>query len=168
MPGAQIIQMVNISNFYVNADVSEKFIAAVKKGNPITVSFPTYPDWEIDTKVYRTGNIINQANRTFTLQAKINNKDNKLKPNMLAVVKFQDFEMDKALVVPSIIIKEDFKGKYLYIVESNSDPVARKKYVKTSVSNNEGTVITEGLNVGDKVIIEGHNLIKDGMSVEAK
>ena len=75
MPGAQIIQMVNINNFYVNADVSEKFIAAVKKGNPVTVSFPTYPDWKIDTKVYRTGNIIKQENRTFTLQAKINNKD---------------------------------------------------------------------------------------------
>ena len=168
MPGVQIIQMVNINNFFVNADVSEKFIAAVKKGNPVTVSFPTYPDWNIETKVYRIGNIINQANRTFTLQAKINNKDKKLKPNMLAVVKFQDFEMHEALVVPSIIIKEDLKGKYLYVVETNSNPIARKKYVKTSLSNDEGTVITDGLKVGDKVIIEGYNLTKDGMGVEVK
>ncbi|MEN8122231.1 MAG: efflux RND transporter periplasmic adaptor subunit [Bacteroidota bacterium] len=168
MPGAQIIQMVNISNFYVNADVSEKFIASIKKNSPLIVSFPTFPDWKIDTKVYRIGNIIKQANRTFTLQAKINNKDNKLKPNMLAVVKFQDFEMDEALVVPSIIIKEDFKGKYLYIVESNSAPVAKKIYVKTSLSNDEGTMITEGLNMGDKVIVEGYNLIKDGIAVEER
>lgn len=168
MPGAQIIQMVNIGNFYVNADVSEKYIAAVKRGNPITVSFPTYPDWNIDTKVYRIGNIINQANRTFTLQARINNKDNMLKPNMLAIVKFRDFEMDEALVVPSIIIKEDFKGKYLYIVETNSEPVARKKYVKTSLSNDDGTMITDGIKVGDKVIVEGYNLVKDGMGIEVK
>ncbi len=168
MPGAQIIQMVNINNFYVNADVSEKFIASVKKGSPVTISFPTYPDWKIDTKVHRTGNIIKQANRTFTLQAKITNKDKKLKPNMLAVVKFQDFEMEDALVVPSIIIKEDFKGKYLYIVESNSEPIARKKYVKTSLSNDEGTMITDGVKAGDKVIVEGYNLIKDGMGVDVK
>jgi len=165
MPGAQIIQMVNTNSFYVNADVSEKFIAAVKKGNPITVSFPTYPDWSIDTKVFRIGNIINQTNRTFTLQAKIRNKDNKLKPNMLAVVKFQDFEMTEALVVPSIIIKEDFKGKYLYLIETNSEPVARKTYVETSLSNDEGTIITKGLVAGDQVIIEGYNLVKDGMPV---
>ena len=168
MPGAQIIQMVNIGNFYVNADVSEKFIAAVKRGNPVAVSFPTYPDWNIATKVYRIGNIINQANRTFMLQAKIKNIDNKLKPNMLAVVRFQDFEMEEALVVPSIIIKEDFKGKYLYVVETNSEPVARKIYVKTSLSNDEGTVITEGLKFGDKVITEGYNLVKDGMGVDVK
>ncbi|RLD81340.1 MAG: hypothetical protein DRJ10_06300 [Bacteroidetes bacterium] len=168
MPGAQIIQMVNISNFYVNAAVSEKFIAAVKRGNPVTISFPTYPDWNIDTKVYRIGNIINLANRTFTLQAKVNNKENKLKPNMLAVVRFQDFEMQEALVVPSIIIKEDFKGKYLYTIETNSEPIARKKYVKTSLSNDEGTVITEGIKIGDKVIVEGYNLVKDGMGVNIK
>ncbi len=166
MPGVQIIQMVNIGNFYVNADVSEKFISAVKKGNPVTVNFPTYPNWSIDTKVYRIGNIINQANRTFTLQARIKNIDSKLKPNMLAVVRFQDFEMTDALVVPSIIIKEDFKGKYLYVIEANSKPVARKKYVKTSLSNDEGTIITEGLTVGERVIIEGYNLVKDGMDVE--
>ncbi|OQX97569.1 MAG: hypothetical protein B6I20_12305 [Bacteroidetes bacterium 4572_117] len=165
MPGAQIIQMVNIGNFYVNADVSEKFIAAVKKGDKVIVSFPTFPDWKIDAKVYRTGNIIKQANRTFTLQAKINNKNNNLKPNMLASVKFLDFEMDEALVVPSIVIKEDFKGKYLYIVETNSAPIARKKYVKTSLSNDEVTMIIDGINVGDKVITEGYNLVKDGMGI---
>lgn len=165
MPGAQIIQMVNTNSFYVNADVSEKFIAAVKKGNSVAVTFPTYPDWNINTKVYRIGNIINQTNRTFTLQAKISNKGNKLKPNMLAVVRFQDFEMTEALVVPSIIIKEDFKGKYLYTIETNSEPIARKKYVETSLSNDEGTIITKGLVAGDQVIIEGYNLVKDGMPV---
>jgi len=168
MPGAQIIQMVNISNFYVNADVSEKFISSVKSGSHVSVSFPTFPDWNINTKVHRIGNIINQANRTFTLQAKINNINNKLKPNMLAVVKFKDFEKEKALVVPSIIIKEDFKGKYLYIVETNSNPVARKKYVKTSLSNDEETMIIEGVTIGDKIIIEGYNLVKDGMEIQEK
>jgi RND family efflux transporter MFP subunit len=168
MPGAQIIQLVNISSFYVNADVSEKFIAAVKKGSPVKVSFPTYPKWIIDTKVYRTGNIIKQANRTFTLQAKINNKNNMLKPNMLAIVRFLDFETDNALVVPSIIIKEDFKGKYLYVIEDKSLPVARKKYIKTSMSNDVGTMVTKGVEPNDQIIVEGYNLVKDGMAVVIK
>jgi len=167
MPGAQIIQMVNISTFYVNADVSEKFISVIKKGSPLTVRFPTYPNWEINTKVTRIGNIINQANRTFKVQATISNKNNMLKPNMQAKITFLDFEVDKALVVPSIIIKKDFKGNYLYIVEKGDDGfIARKKYVKTSLSNNQGTMITEGISEGDKVIVQGYNLVKDGIAIQ--
>jgi membrane fusion protein (multidrug efflux system) len=167
MPGAQIIELVNIGTFYVNADVSEKYIPVVKRGNEITVSFPTFPDWKMKTTVYRTGNVIKAANRTFTLQAKVANQDNKLKPNMLATVKFRDFEIDDALVVPSILVKEDFKGKYLYkIGEEDGKPVARKTYVKTSYSNDTGTMITGGLKEGDQIIIEGYNVMKDGIEVD--
>ena len=167
MPGAQIIQMVNISTFYVNADVSEKFIRVIKKGSPLTVSFPSFPEWTIDTQVYRIGNVINQSNRTFRVQAKITNKNNMLKPNMLAKITFLDFEVDKALVVPSIIIKKDFKGNYLYIVQKDNEGKthAQKRYVKTSLSNDEGTMITEGIQEGDQVIIEGYNLVKDGILI---
>jgi len=167
MPGAQIIQLVNIGSFNVNADVSEKYIPVVKRGNEVTVSFPTFPDWKMETTVYRTGNIIKAANRTFTLQARIANKENKLKPNMLATVKFRDFEIDEALVVPSIIVKEDFKGKYLYIIgEVEGKQVARKTYIKTSYTNDTGTMVTEGVNVGDEVIVEGYNVMKDGIEIE--
>ncbi len=166
MPGAQIIQMVNISTFYVNADISEKFISVIKKGSPLKVSFPSFPDWKIDTKVYRIGSVINQSNRTFRVQAKIYNKNNMLKPNMLAKITFLDFEVDKALVVPSIIIKKDFKGSYLYIVaKDDKGYIAQKKYVKTSLSNDEGTMITEGISEGDKVIVKGYNLVKDGIAI---
>ncbi len=166
MPGAQIIELVNIGSFYVNADVSEKYIPVIKRGNPLTISFPTFPDWKMETTVYRTGNVIKAANRTFTVQARISNKESKLKPNMLANVKFRDFEMENALVVPSIIVKEDFKGKYLYVVnKENGKSFASKKYIKTSYSNDTGTMITKGVNEGDNVIVEGYNLMKDGIEI---
>lgn len=168
-PGQQIIQLVNISSFYVNADVSEKYIPVLERGNPVTVTFPTFPDWTIETTISRTGNVIKQANRTFKLEALVGNKENKLKPNMLATVKFRDFELDDALVVPSIIVKEDFKGKYLYTVEGKGESsIARKKYVKTSYSNDTGTMITEGINAGDLIIVEGYNQMKDGMEIDIK
>ncbi|MBN1250854.1 MAG: efflux RND transporter periplasmic adaptor subunit [Bacteroidales bacterium] len=167
MPGIQIIELVNIANFYVNADVSEKYIGNVKRGEPITVNIPTYQNWEIQTTVHRTSNIIKQANRTFTLQAIISNKDNKLKPNMLATIKFRDYKIENAITVPSIIVKEDFKGKYIYVAEHHSENfTAKKKYIKTTMSNDSKTLIEDGLNEGEMIIVEGYNLIKDGISIK--
>lgn len=162
-PGMRIIQLVNIKTFYVNADVSEKYIASIKKGDDAIVSFPTFPNLTINAKFYRIANVIKPANRTFMAQLKINNKDNSLKPNLLAIVRFKDFEINDALTVPSIIIKQDFKGKYIFIAKEHDNKlIAQKTYIVTTESNGSESIITKGIKEGDKVIVEGYNLVKNG------
>ena len=92
-----------------------------------------------------------------------------LKPNVLALIKFMDYSKDDAIIVPSIIIKEDIQGKYLYIIDENGGkPLAKKVYVNTGMSYKDTTMITSGLQPGDKVIIEGYSLVTDGTEVKIK
>jgi len=53
---------------------------------------------------------------TFVVQLKIDNNDEKLKPNLLTNVNINDYNTDKAIVIPSIIIKEDMKGSFVYVI----------------------------------------------------
>ena len=64
--------MVNLDGLYVNADVSEAYLIKVKKGDIVNLEFPSLPDIKMEIPVYRTGNIVKSANRTFTVQLKIN------------------------------------------------------------------------------------------------
>ena len=41
----------------------------------------------------------------------------------------------------------------------------RKKYVSTGLSYDENTVISKGLNAGDKVIVKGFHLVSAGVPV---
>lgn len=168
-PGMQLIQLVNLSEVYINADISESYLPYISKGDSITVEFPTYPDTKIRTTVYRVGNVINTQNRTFPVQLKLRNKDEKLKPNLMAVVNLKDFETDNALLVPSIVIKKDINGDYVYVVsESNGETIAEKRYVTPGKTAEDKTMVDKGLNAGDRIITQGYNLVKNGMQIKIK
>ena len=149
------------------ADVSERYLPVIRKGDNVDLSFPSFPELDMKVKVHRIGNVIKMGNRTFPVELKINNVDGMLKPNVLAIIKFLDFSDDKALVVPSIIIKKDIVGEYIYVVrESEGKNIAKKVYISTGLSYNDETMVVSGLNQGDKAIVEGYSLVTDGTEVK--
>jgi RND family efflux transporter MFP subunit len=167
MPGFQIMQVINLSKMKIYAEVSEKYLPVIHKGDQVNLTFPTYPDLNMDVAVYRTGNVINLGNRTFPVELRIDNINKMLKPNILALMTFLDYSHDDALVVPSIIVKKDLKGEYVY-VSRNVDgvDVAKKVYISTGRSYNDESMVLEGLQEGDKVIIEGYSQVTDGTEVK--
>ena len=163
-PGMQLAQIVNLNDLYVNADVSEAYLTKVKKGETVFLDFPSYPDMSMKVPVYRIGNMVKPANRTFEVQLKIQNTNGLIKPNVLAKIRINDFADEQALTVPSIIIKQDLQGTYVYKINP-ANMIAEKVYVKTGMSYLGNTMITSGLNAGDKVVVEGFNRISVGTKV---
>lgn len=168
-PGQLLIQLVCLDDVYVNADVSEAYLAKIRQGDAVNVIFPAYPELVVDTEIHRIGNTINPENRTFEVQILLDNRGKKLKPNMIAILKLKDLSVKRALVVPSIIIKNDMQGTYLYVAEQNKEHwQARKIYVKPGMSEGSRTMIEQGLQPGQRVITEGYNLVKNGIAVSIK
>lgn len=167
MPGIQIMQVINLGKLKISAEVSEKYLPVINKGDKVDLSFPTFPDFEMDVPVYRTGNVINLGNRTFPVELRINNIENKLKPNILAIMTFLDFNVQDALIVPSIIVKKDLKGEYVYVArEVEGKLVAKKVYITAGKSYDDESMVIDGLKEGDKVITEGYSLVTDGTEVK--
>jgi len=159
-PGMQLMQIVDLDELFVSVQLSEAYLPIVKKGDVVNVTFPSYPGLNFEEKVYRTGNVINKQNRTFVVQIKINNKNGELKPNMLANITINDYNSLDAIVLPSIIIREDMIGSFIFVVgEENGNNIAVKKYIVPGRSFKDKTEIVDGLAVGDKIITEGYNNI---------
>ncbi len=166
-PGIQLIQLINLSKLYINSDISETYLPALKKGDWVGLSFPSYPNLKKIDKVYLTGNSINVKNRTFKLKVLIDNIDGLLKPNNIALIKLKDFISDTAIVIPSVIVKRDMKGDYVYIVKTiEGKKMAKKQYIKTGLSEGGDTMVLKGLKTGEKVILKGYNLVKNGIEVK--
>lgn len=124
-PGVPLIRVVNNSEVYLSADVSEKHYTAIKVGTPLEVRFPNYMDTSIMMKVSTVGNYIDPNNRTFSIRADMKRNDFLL-PNMLAEVRITDKISKDALVVPSSAIIKDQDNKDFLFVASD---LGEGKYV---------------------------------------
>jgi len=89
------------------------------------------------------------------------------KPNNLAIIRLVDFTSDQALLVPSIVIKKDLKGEYIYIADQEKNQwIAKKTYITTGLSEGNTTMVKSGLSPGQKVIIQGYNLVKNNLAIK--
>ncbi len=168
-PGMQLMQLVNLEKIYINADIAETYLPVIKKGDMVDLSFPVFPEIELKEPVYRISNIIHPQNRTVKMQLRINNKNEMLKPNGMAIIRINDFSSDEALVVPSIVIKQDMTGSFLYTaIQDNGKWIAKKRYVKTGASYLDQSLISEGVVLGERVIIEGYNQVSDGSVIKIR
>ncbi len=169
LPGVPLMLVVNLDQVYINADVSESYLSDVHTGEQVSVTFPAYPELKLDIPIHRKGNVINPNNRTFTVQLKLSNPENMLKPNILSKIYINDYSADSALVVPAELVKQDLKGSYVYVIDNDAgNLVARKAYISTGLSYGNKTMVTTGLLPGEKVIMTGYNQVSDGTIVEIK
>lgn len=166
-PGMRFMQIVNLDQLYITSKISEAYLSVIKEGEMVEVTFPSYPELIINEPIYRVGNVINNNNRTFLVQVKVNNVAGKLKPNLLANIRINDYNSENGIVVPTILIKEDLKGSFVYVAEKQSGNwVATKKYITIGHSYRDKSEIVSGLSVTELIITDGYNNVSNGSVLE--
>lgn len=166
-PQVPFAKLVNIQKIKVYADVAESYLTKISEGDDVQVYFPAIGQSR-KTKVQLIGNYIDPNNRTFRVRIDLQNKDNLIKPNLDAVVTLRDYVAEEAIVIPSLLIKQDFKGNYTFVARNEEDQlVARKVYIEPGMSDNNMSEVLGGLNAGEHVIAEGFSQVVDGTVLHA-
>ncbi len=169
MPGMQLINLVNLSMMKIKASVSEDYLSRIHKGEMVKVNFPAVPEVTLELPISRIGNVIDKDSRTFIVEVKFNNPGQKIKPNLVSEIKINDLSKTDAIVIPSVIVKQDMKGEYVFCVqEKNNKTTACKTYITPGMSYNNQTMVRDGLKPGTKVITDGYNLVSDGLEIKIK
>lgn len=167
-PQIPFAKVLNIDKIRIYADVSEAYITRINQGDRVRISFPALSH-EVTAPITRIGNTIDPNNRTFRVRIDLQNQGRRIKPNLISIVQIRDYVAKDAIVVPTLLIKEDFRGNYAFVVDNNdSTSLARKIHVETGRTQNNRTEITGGLEEGMKIISEGFNQVSDGTPVAFK
>ena len=168
VPGSSILRVVNLDIIYAEAQVPEKYVSSIELGTEALVSIPLL-NKEVTSKIVQSGNFINPNNRTFRVEAPVENKDKRIKQNLNARIKIKNYSNIKALVVPLRVIREDASGRpFIYkLVETDKKDVLLtvKIFVETGANNDEEIEITKGLSIGDIIVLEGANNVEDNQRV---
>jgi membrane fusion protein (multidrug efflux system) len=165
-PGSPLVRIVNHRDMYIKADLSESHIGKFKKGDKVSIQFPSI-DQTIESKISSVGQIIDEQNRTFSIEALLPPTNFTIKPNLLAIVKIKDFEKNDAIVISTKLIQKDNKGEFVFIVENDSnESIAKKVQIDRGITYKNNTLITSGLFGNELLINEGFREVADGNKVK--
>ncbi|UWX55164.1 efflux RND transporter periplasmic adaptor subunit [Maribacter litopenaei] len=168
-PGSEVFRIVNLSDMYIEVDVPETYPGSISKGKEALVYFPVLGD-SIQTKIRETGNFINPANRSFSVEIPVPNKDGQIKPNLTAKVNLNDYTSEDAILIPSSIISENAEGEQYVFVAGEPDPENEAVVERTiiTIGKTQGALVEvlSGPEAGNQVIKEGARSVKDGQKVK--
>ncbi len=114
-------------------------------------------------KLLAADNQISTTTGTLNLKAEFANQTLTLYPNQFVNVRLRVATLDKAVVVPSSAVAVGAPGTYVYVVGTDNKVAVRK--IIPGVSDGGLTVITSGLQAGEKVVTDGLDRLRAGADV---
>ncbi len=166
--GTPIARVVDLEKVEIEAELSEQYLRAIKKGDSVVVEIPAL-DIKLKAPVSFVSQVINPDNRSFKVKVNLDNKKGIIKPNVLANMMIRDYKNDSALVIPSNCISSDLKGEYVYLmVGTGAEAKAEKRYVKKGKSFGSYTEILSGLKPNENVVTVGYSQLNDGEKITIK
>jgi multidrug efflux system membrane fusion protein len=122
-----------------------------------------------DSKLLATGtlattdNQIDSTTGTVKLRAMFANADNALFPQQFVNAHLLVQTLKGVVVAPVAAIQHGAPGDFVYLV--GSDNAVHIQVVKSGITQGDRIQITDGLKVGDKVVVDGLDRLRDGARI---
>jgi len=161
-PRVPLVEMFDPASLVVQFALPEKISVAVARGAKLSVTLDAHPGKTFSATVSRVYPDLDLKTRSRTVEATLPEKT-ALTPGMFARLAIDLKSVADAIVVPAEAVLTMPDGqKIVYLV---TDGKAVKRKVRTGIENGRLTQILEGVALGDPVIVEGHERLKDGVEV---
>jgi multidrug efflux system membrane fusion protein len=132
---------------------------------------PTVEAWDrAETTLLATGtletvdNQIDTTTGTIKLRAMFRNTDEKLFPNQFVNINLKLSTLRAATVVPAAAIQRASFGTFVYVIKPDNKATIRK--VTLGVSEGDRVAVTEGVEPGERIVLEGVDALQEGVTVE--
>ena len=109
-------------------------------------------------------NQIDITTGTLKFKALFENRDQALFPNQFVNVRLLADTLKNVVLAPSAAIQFGTNGSFVYALEGDNKVTLRS--VKVGATDGNISVIEEGLEPGDRVVLEGTDRLRDGGAVE--
>ena len=109
---------------------------------------------------------IDTTTGTVKLRAQFPNDDEALFPNQFVNVRLLIDTQKNATVIPTAAVQRGQPGTFVYVAKAD-DTVSVQK-IKLGPQDGERVAVQSGLNVGDRVVVDGADKLRDGAKVSLR
>lgn len=165
--GAKLVTISNVGEVIVKANFADTVVADLHQGDAVAVYPPSNPDERMGGKVTLISRSSDPQNRTVEVWATFPNGRGLLRAGDAVQFVVSSNPVSDAIVVPLAAVTLDAtNGSEGTVMTVDKDSVAHETKIKIGIKNGDLVEITEGLEEGDTVVIEGNYALPDGTKVE--
>jgi len=172
MERQSIISLPDTSEMMVEIDVHESSVDKVRPGQSAKITIDAFPDQSFQGKVLKVAPLpdpqrgwLNPDLKVYTTEVTIEGSHSSLKPGMSAKVEVLVEQLDDVVIVPVQVVANREGRKVCYCLASGR---IEEREVRTGTFNNTFVQITDGLQVGEEVLMNPPRLVGPTVVTRAK
>lgn len=162
-PATIITTLDDTSKIKLDFAVPEVFLSRLEEGLTVTAKSAAWPDQEFTGQVTTIDTRVDPVSRTVTVRALLPNDLGRLRSGMFLTVTLLKEDVE-ALMIPEQSIVPERSKQFVYVVDG--DNVVERREVRTGRRRPGEVEILEGLSAGERVVTEGTQKIRPGMTVK--
>lgn len=162
--GTPLFSIARTNMLRVQAYVPQDAALAIKDGSQADITVPEIPGRTFHGTVARNADALQAGTRTLLTEVDIDNSDGALHSGLYCTVRFSVPRMQPVTTVPAEAIIFDAHGLSVAVA---SDGKARLRHIELAADNGAQVDVKQGLNAGERVILNPPVDLGDGMPVNA-
>jgi len=165
-PGRPVLVIEQISPVKLLINVSEQYYAQVKKGLNADIKLDVYGDEIFKGSVSLIHPTLNAATRTFVVEIKLANNNERVRPGMFGRVTL-NFGKKEGIMIPDVsILKQTGTNERFVFVINNG--IAERRVVNLGRQNGSMIEVLAGVSDGEEIAITSISRLDDGKEVTIK
>lgn len=160
--GTPLLKIADLSTIWIEAQAYSDEVKYFKASPQVFTEFEVYPGKLFKGEVVFDNPVLEKDQKINLVRIKTDNKENKLKPGMMAYIYLKGSEK-KAIVIPksSLLIE-----KNISVWVQTSEGMFEPRMVTIGIESKSDVEILSGLKEGDLVVISGAFLLKSEQTVK--
>jgi len=153
----------DIASLQITAKIPERYVASLRTGLKAEISLEAYPDAVFAATVTHVSPVLDVNARTKEIVLTFDENDTRINAGMFGKVKLYTLDYEGAVALPSDAVVTKGDKPYLYVVKSDDTVEQREITLGQSV---DGTVqVLSGIEEGERVVVEGGQVLSNGAKV---
>ncbi len=165
--GGKLVTIADVSEVIIKAPFADSVVAQMKVGDSATVLPTDTSGEEMRGQISLLSRSSDPTSRTVEVWVTLANGAGHLRANGAAqVTVFANSKKDAIVVPASAVTLEATNANEGTVMVVDANTVAHERKVTVGIRNKDKIQISEGLQAGDTVVIEGNYALADGTKVE--
>jgi RND family efflux transporter MFP subunit len=165
MPSQAVVTILDISSVKVKVAVPEAEISAITASTPSTIAVEAAQVTVSGGKIEK-GVQADALTHTYDVRINVLNNGRKLLPGMVASVRFisEGSQGITAQSLPVTAVQKSADGS-MFVWTVAKDSTAHRAKISIGATNGNHVAVTDGLDMGQRIVIEGYQKLSEGTKV---